>query len=76
LATDHPSFIKDISIDPASVYTTAAIDADIRALSCPTVAFAAVEDDAHITPGLKLSAQCNEQSMAALDTAVRRSCVY
>ena len=46
-----------INIDPASVYTAAAIDADIRALSCMTVAFAAVEDDAHVTPVLKLSAQ-------------------
>src|SRR5215470_15753624 len=46
-----------INIDPASVYTAAAIDADIRALSCPTVAFPAVEDDAHVTPVLKLSAQ-------------------
>src|SRR5262245_52305968 len=45
-----------VNIDPASVYA-AAIDADIRALSCPTVAFAAVEDDAHVTPVLKLSAQ-------------------
>src|SRR5262247_2018451 len=46
-----------INIDPASVYPAAAIDADIRALSCTTVAFAAVEDDAHVTPVLKLSAQ-------------------
>ena len=46
-----------INIDPASVYTAAAIDADIRALSCTAVSFAAVEDDAHVTPVLKLSAQ-------------------
>src|SRR5215471_15387964 len=46
-----------INIDPASVYTAAAIDAAIRAMSCTTVAFAAVEDDAHVTPVLKLSAQ-------------------
>src|SRR5215470_15581614 len=46
-----------INIDPASVYTAAAIDADIRALFCTAVSFAAVEDDAHVTPVLKLSAQ-------------------
>src|SRR5262249_45659375 len=46
-----------INIDPASVYTAAAIDADIRAVSCTTVAFAPVEDDTHVTPVLKLSAQ-------------------
>jgi len=46
-----------INIDPASVHTAATIHADIRALSCTTVAFAAVEDDAHVTPVLKLSAQ-------------------
>ena len=46
-----------INIDPASVYTAAAIDADIGALSCATLAFAAVEDDAHVTPVPKLSAQ-------------------
>src|SRR5262249_38365421 len=46
-----------INIDPASVYTAAAIDADIRALSCTTVAFTTVEDDAHVTPVSKVSAQ-------------------
>src|SRR5262245_56760651 len=46
-----------INIDPASVYTAAAIDADIRALSCTSVAFAAVEDDAHVTEVGKLSTQ-------------------
>src|SRR5215467_4347283 len=48
---------RHINIDPAPVYTVAAIDADIRALSCTAVAFAPVEDDTHITPVLKLSAQ-------------------
>jgi hypothetical protein len=47
----------NIDIDTASVYTAAAIVASIRALSCTTVAFAAVEDDAHFTPVNKLSAQ-------------------
>jgi len=46
-----------INIDPASFHTAATIDADICALSCTAVAFAAVEDDAHVTPVLKLSAQ-------------------
>src|SRR5262245_17601908 len=46
-----------INIDPASVHTAATIDADIRAVSCTTVAFAPVEDDTHVTPVLKLSAQ-------------------
>src|SRR5215831_8654702 len=46
-----------INIDPASVYTAAAIDADKRALPCTTVAFAPVEDDAHVTPVSKLSTQ-------------------
>src|SRR5262249_8141077 len=46
-----------INIDPASVYTAAGIDADIRALSCTTVAFAAIEYDAHVRPVSKLSAQ-------------------
>jgi hypothetical protein len=43
--------------DQASVYTGAAIDADVRTVSCTTIAFAAVEDNAHLTPVLKLSAQ-------------------
>ena len=46
-----------INIDPASVYTAAAIDADIGARSRTTAAFPAVEDDAHVTPFSKLSAQ-------------------
>src|SRR5262245_43312157 len=46
-----------VNIDPASVSTAAAIDADIRPLFCTTVAFATVEDDAHVSPVLKLSAQ-------------------
>ena len=46
-----------INIDTASVYTPAAIDADIRALACTTVAFPAVEHDAYVTPIGKLSAQ-------------------
>src|SRR5215510_3789858 len=56
---NRPSELHEghINIDPASVYTAAAIDAAIRAMSCTTVAFAAVEDDAHVTPVLKLSAQ-------------------
>src|SRR5262249_13410744 len=45
-----------INIDPASVYTAAAIDADIRALVCTTVAFAAVEHGAYVTPVRKLLA--------------------
>src|SRR5215470_2103216 len=46
-----------INIDTASVYTAAAIDADIRALARTTVAFPAVEHDAYVTPVRKLSAQ-------------------
>src|SRR5262245_398910 len=46
-----------INIDTASVCTAAAIDADIRPPSCTTVAFAAVEDNAHVTQVGKLSTQ-------------------
>src|SRR5262249_62395580 len=45
------------NIDPASVYTAAALDVDIGARFRTTVAFAAVEDDAHVTPVSKLLAQ-------------------
>ena len=46
-----------INIDPAAVYTAAAIDADMRALTCTTIAFAPIEDDPHVTPVPELSAQ-------------------
>src|SRR5262245_13032576 len=47
----------EINIHTASFSTAPAIASDIRALFCTTVAFATVEDDAHVSPVLKLSAQ-------------------
>src|SRR5215831_21397447 len=47
----------NVDIDPAAVYTATAIDADMRALTGSTIAFAPIENDPHVTPVPELSAQ-------------------
>jgi len=57
---DHrpPEPPKGINTDIASsVHTATAVVAGMRSLSGPTITFAAVEHDPHVTPVPKLSAQ-------------------